>query len=53
MTKLQLIGGGKMAEALARGLVARDWAPADQLHVVEPVAAASRAGRRAARRVDL
>jgi pyrroline-5-carboxylate reductase len=36
---LQIIGGGKMAEALVGGLVANDWAPADRLHVVEPVEA--------------
>ncbi|RMH77001.1 MAG: pyrroline-5-carboxylate reductase [Actinomyces sp.] len=33
MTTLQIIGGGKMGEALARGLVARGRAP---VHVVEP-----------------
>ncbi|MEM7141567.1 MAG: pyrroline-5-carboxylate reductase [Actinomycetota bacterium] len=37
-TTLQIIGGGKMAEALVGGLVANEWAPAGQLHVVEPVA---------------
>lgn len=37
MTKLQLIGGGKMAEALLVGLLERGWATADQLHVVEPL----------------
>lgn len=42
VTKLQIIGGGKMAEALLRGLVDRQWASADALHVVEPDA-----GRRA------
>ena len=36
MTKLQLIGGGKMGEALLGGLVARGWAEVDELHVVEP-----------------
>ena len=36
--KLQIIGGGKMAEALLGGLVDRGWATADELHVVEPVA---------------
>lgn len=35
--RLQIIGGGKMAEALVGGLVANGWAPADGLHVVEPV----------------
>ena len=34
--KLQMIGGGKMAEALLGGLVDRGWAAADELHVVEP-----------------
>jgi pyrroline-5-carboxylate reductase len=36
--KLQVIGGGKMGEALLGGLVARGWAPAAELAVVEPVA---------------
>ena len=36
VTKLQLIGGGKMGEALLGGLIARGWADASQLHVVEP-----------------
>ena len=36
--KLQMIGGGKMAEALLGGLVDRGWAAAEELHVVEPVA---------------
>ena len=36
VTKLQMIGGGKMAEALLGGLVERGWASADELHVVEP-----------------
>jgi pyrroline-5-carboxylate reductase len=40
--KLQLVGGGKMGEALLGGLVARGWAEASELAVVEPVA-----GRRA------
>ena len=35
-TKLQLIGGGKMGEALLCGLVADGWAAAGELHVVEP-----------------
>lgn len=35
-TKLQVVGGGKMGEALLRGLVADGWATADQLHVAEP-----------------
>lgn len=36
-TKLQMIGGGKMAEALLGGLVRDGWAPAEALHVTEPV----------------
>ncbi len=35
-TRLQVIGGGKMGEALLRGLVADGWASAGELHVVEP-----------------
>lgn len=38
VTRLQVIGGGKMAEALVGGLVANDWAAADEIRVVEPVA---------------
>ncbi|MEM9520116.1 MAG: pyrroline-5-carboxylate reductase [Actinomycetota bacterium] len=34
--QLQFIGGGKMAEALLGGMIARAWAPANALHVVEP-----------------
>jgi len=34
--RLQVIGGGKMGEALLGGLLADGWATADQLHVVEP-----------------
>jgi pyrroline-5-carboxylate reductase len=37
--KLQIIGGGKMGEALLGGLLDQQWAPADQLAVVETVAA--------------
>jgi pyrroline-5-carboxylate reductase len=33
--KLQLIGGGKMGEALLGGLLARDWAAPDEIAVVE------------------
>jgi pyrroline-5-carboxylate reductase len=33
--KLQLIGGGKMGEALLAGLVAAGWASTDELRVVE------------------
>lgn len=36
MIKLQMIGGGKMAEALLGGLVHDGWARPDELHVVEP-----------------
>ena len=36
MTQLQLIGGGKMGEALLGGLVTRGWADAADIHVVEP-----------------
>ncbi|MGH9244991.1 MAG: pyrroline-5-carboxylate reductase [Acidimicrobiales bacterium] len=38
-TRLQIVGGGKMGEALLSGLLAADWAPADELAVVEKVAA--------------
>jgi pyrroline-5-carboxylate reductase len=34
-TKLQLIGGGKMGQALLGGLLAADWARPDELLVVE------------------
>ena len=36
MARLQLIGGGKMGEALLVGLVSSGWASAHELHVVEP-----------------
>jgi pyrroline-5-carboxylate reductase len=36
VTKLQLIGGGKMGLALLGGLIERGWADATELHVVEP-----------------
>ena len=36
MARLQVIGGGKMGEALLGGLVSSGWADADELHVVEP-----------------
>ena len=39
MARLQLIGGGKMGEALLVGLIANGWAEPDELHVVEPDAA--------------
>ncbi|MGH9232767.1 MAG: NAD(P)-binding domain-containing protein, partial [Acidimicrobiales bacterium] len=38
MPRLQVIGGGKMGEALLAGLVAGGWAPADELRVVERLA---------------
>ncbi len=34
--KLQMIGGGKMAEALLGGLVEKGWAAPTDLHVMEP-----------------
>ena len=37
MAKLQIIGGGRMGEALLAGLIAADWAPADEFRIVEPV----------------
>ncbi len=36
MARLQVIGGGKMGEALLVGLVGSGWAAVDELHVVEP-----------------
>ena len=36
MARLQLIGGGKMGEALLVGLVASGWAEPGDLHVAEP-----------------
>ncbi|MCE2513022.1 MAG: pyrroline-5-carboxylate reductase [Acidimicrobiia bacterium] len=36
MARLQVIGGGKMGEALVVGLVASGWAEPGELHVVEP-----------------
>ncbi|NNE74174.1 MAG: pyrroline-5-carboxylate reductase [Acidimicrobiales bacterium] len=36
MTRLQIIGGGKMGEALLGGLIANGWAPATDLAVIEP-----------------
>ena len=33
--RLQVIGGGKMGEALLSGLLARRWAPAEEMRVVE------------------
>jgi pyrroline-5-carboxylate reductase len=37
--RLQIVGGGKMGEALLGGLLAAGWAPPEQIAVVEPVAA--------------
>jgi pyrroline-5-carboxylate reductase len=37
VTKLQIIGGGRMGEALVAGLVAADWSGPDEIAVVEPV----------------
>ena len=36
MARLQVIGGGKMGEALVGGLVSSGWAETGELHVVEP-----------------
>ncbi len=36
MARLQVIGGGRMGEALLGGLVSSGWAAAGELHVVEP-----------------
>ena len=36
-SRLQIIGGGNMGEALLRGLIADGWADVDDLHVVEPL----------------
>ena len=36
MTKLVVVGGGKMGEALLGGLLAGGWATADEIAVVEP-----------------
>ena len=36
MVRLQVIGGGKMGEALLAGLVSYGWADSHELHVVEP-----------------
>jgi pyrroline-5-carboxylate reductase len=41
--RLQVIGGGKMGEALLTGLLARAWAPAEAMRVIEVVPA--RAGQ--------
>lgn len=39
MTRLVLVGGGRMGEALLGGLLGRGWAPAEELVVVEVDAA--------------
>lgn len=39
MTKLLVVGGGKMGEALLGGLLASGWATAEEVAVAEPVAA--------------
>ncbi|MCU1354687.1 MAG: proC [Acidimicrobiales bacterium] len=39
MTKLVVVGGGKMGEALVGGLLAGGWTTAEQITVVEPDAA--------------
>ena len=36
MARLQVIGGGKMGEALLVGLVTNGWAEPADLHVAEP-----------------
>lgn len=38
MTKLMVVGGGKMGEALVGGLLENTWAEPDEIIVVEPVA---------------
>ena len=43
MDKLQVIGGGKMGEALLVGLVSNGWAGPGELHVVEPYKARQQA----------
>ena len=35
MTRVQIVGGGRMGEALVAGLIASGWATADQIRVVE------------------
>ena len=37
MTRLALVGGGRMGEALLGGLLRAGWAEPDELVVVEPV----------------
>ena len=43
MARLQVIGGGKMGEALLVGLVSNGWAGLGELHVVEPYKARQQA----------
>ncbi len=38
MTKLQMIGGGKMGQALLQGMIDAQWAPVEDLAVVEVLA---------------
>jgi pyrroline-5-carboxylate reductase len=38
MVRLQIVGGGRMGEALLAGLVSSAWAPAEELAVVERLA---------------
>jgi pyrroline-5-carboxylate reductase len=45
--KLQVLGGGKMGEALLSGLLARGWAPAESMRVVEVLPARADALREA------
>ena len=53
MVRLQVIGGGKMGEALLVGLVANGWAEPGELHVVEPDPARQTAVTAAAPRVSV
>jgi pyrroline-5-carboxylate reductase len=39
MARLQIVGGGRMGEALLAGLISSAWADPSELRVVEPVAA--------------
>jgi len=39
MVRIQVIGGGRMGEALVAGLIADGWAPAEEIAVVEAVRA--------------
>ncbi len=51
--RLQLIGGGRMGEALLGGLIASGWADAAQLRVVEKVSERADALRKAFPEVDI